>query len=194
MKNNSTTGTKKTTTKKTTAKKATAKTSTKKGTTAKKTTAKKTTKGTTLLAENGHNVKVHYKGTLNDGTVFDTSHDRGTIDFQIGGGQMLPGFDSAVVGMKVGETKEISLASDDAYGPVIPQAIADVPKERFPTDFNFAMGEMIQGSTPDGRPMVGKIETVNNDSVTVNFNHPLAGQDLNFEIKLVEIENLTTSG
>ena len=110
VKNNSTTGTKKTTTKKTTAKKTTAKTSTKRGTTAKKTnTNKKTTKKTTLLAENGHNVKVHYKGTLNDGTVFDTSHDRGTIDFQIGGGQMLPGFDSAVVGMEVGETKASTL-------------------------------------------------------------------------------------
>jgi peptidylprolyl isomerase len=185
VKKNSTTGTK------TTAKKTTTKTNTKKGTIAKKTSTKNSTtkKSTTLLAENGHNVKVHYKGTLNDGTVFDSSHDRGTIDFQIGGGQMLPGFDSAVVGMKVGEIKEISLASDDAYGPVVPQAIADVPMERFPSDFKFETGEMIQGSTPDGRPMVGKIETVNNSSVTVNFNHPLAGEDLNFEIKLVEIES-----
>jgi len=191
VKKNSTTGTKKTT-----AKKTTTKTNTKKGTTAKKTNAKSSTtkKSTTLLAENGHNVKVHYKGTLNDGTVFDSSHNRGTIDFEIGAGQMLPGFDSAVVGMKVGETKEISLASDDAYGPVIPQAIADVPKERFPTDFVFETGEMIQGSTPDGRPMVGKIETINNESVTVNFNHPLAGEDLNFEIKLVEIGNPIASG
>ena len=138
--------------------------------------------------ENGNTVSVHYRGTLNDGTEFDSSHSRDeALTFQVGTGQMIPGFDTAVVGMNVGETKNVTLTPDQAYGDVNADAFADIPKTSFPDDFVYTEGAMIQGMGPNG-PVVGTITEVNETDVNVNFNHPMAGKDLNFEIELLEIQ------
>jgi|TARA_R110002124_G_scaffold251929_2_gene417190 peptidylprolyl isomerase len=138
--------------------------------------------------ENGNTVSVHYRGTLNDGTEFDSSHSRDeALTFQVGTGQMIPGFDTALVGMNVGETKNVTLTPDQAYGDVNADAFADIPKTSFPDDFVYTEGAMIQGMGPNG-PVVGTITEVNETDVNVNFNHPMAGKDLNFEIELLEIQ------
>ncbi len=142
-----------------------------------------------LQVENGNTVSVHYRGTLNDGTEFDSSHSRGEpLSFQVGSGEMINGFDAALPGMAVGETKNITLTPGQAYGDPNPDAIADVPKEQFPADFNFQVNAMVQGQNDMGQPVVGTINEVKDSTVTIDFNHPMAGKDLNFEIQLVSID------
>ena len=142
-----------------------------------------------LQVENGNTVSVHYRGTLTDGTEFDSSHGRGeTLTFQVGAGQMISGFDAALPGMAVGETKNISITADEAYGQPNPELIGDIPKEAFPPGFSFEEGTMVQGQDEHGQPLVGKINESQEATVTVDFNHPLAGKDLNFEIELVSID------
>ena len=141
-----------------------------------------------MKAKNGDTVSVHYKGTFQDGTVFDSSHDRGeTIDFQVGAGQMIKGFNDAVVNMKVGETKNVTVVPEEAYGEVNPNALMEFPKTVFPEDFALKEGEVVQGNSPAGQPMIGTINEVQDETVVVDFNHPMAGKELNFEIELVEI-------
>ncbi len=148
---------------------------------------RKSTKNTAPTAGEGNNVKVHYKGTLNDGTVFDSSYDRNeTIEFTVGSGQMIPGFDAAVNGMSVGEKKTVNLAVDEAYGERIDEAVREVPKTSFPEDFEFNTGVVVEGSI-NGNQVRGSIEEINEEAVIIDFNHPMAGQELNFEIELVEI-------
>ena len=141
-----------------------------------------------LQVENGNTVSVHYRGTLNDGTEFDSSHSRGEpLSFQVGAGQMISGFDAALPGMAVGETKSITLSPENAYGETIPEAITDVPKTAFPQGYNFQVDEMVQGQNDMGQPVLGRIHEVKDSAVTIDFNHPMAGKDLNFEIELVSI-------
>ena len=141
-----------------------------------------------MQVEKGNTVKVHYRGTLDDGTEFDSSHDRGEpITFQVGSGQMIAGFDAALPGMAVGETKNVKLTPEQAYGDANPEAITDIPKASFPPGFNFQVDSMIQGQNEMGQPLLGTINEVKEDAVTVDFNHPMAGKDLNFEIELVSI-------
>jgi len=142
-----------------------------------------------LQVENGNTVSVHYRGTLNDGTEFDSSHGRGEpLSFQVGSGQMISGFDDALPGMAIGETKNITLTPDQAYGESNPEAITDVPKTSFPTDFDFQVDSMVHGQNDMGQPVVGTINEVKDEAVTIDFNHPMAGKDLNFEIELVSID------
>ena len=142
-----------------------------------------------LQVENGSKVSVHYRGTLNDGTEFDSSHSRGEpITFQVGSGEMISGFDSALPGMEVGETKNITLTPDQAYGESNPENVADVPKTSFPPEFEFQVSGMVQGQNQLGQPMMGTINEVKEETVTIDFNHPMAGKDLNFEIQLVSID------
>ena len=137
---------------------------------------------------NGNTISVHYRGTLEDGTEFDSSHNRGeTLNFTVGSGQMISGFDTGVVGMSVGEVKNITLTADEGYGNRVNEAVQDVPKSSFPDDFEFVVDATVQGSGPDGRPIMAKILKENAETITLDFNHPLAGQALNFEIELVEI-------
>jgi len=166
------------------AKKTTKKTAKK---TTRKTAAKKGPPVSIVTAVNGSNVKVHYRGTLNDGTVFDSSYDRGTaVAFTVGSGQMIPGFDNAVEGMAQGEKKTVNLTADQAYGQRIEEAVRDIPKTSFPDDFAFTNGVPVEGSV-NGNNVRGIIEEVSDDSVKIDFNHPMAGRDLNFEIELVEV-------
>ncbi len=137
-------------------------------------------------AKNGNSVKVHYKGTLDDGTVFDNSHDRGeTLDFELGAKRLLPDFEEAVVGMAVGDTKSFRIV--EGYGTYNPEAVVKVPREAFPPDFAFEVGTAVQGTSPTGQPLVAKINSVTDTEVELDHNHPLAGKDLNFEVELVEI-------
>ena len=142
-----------------------------------------------LKAEKGTQVKVHYRGSLTDGTEFDNSYSReAPIAFQVGTGQMIRGFDNAVVGMTVGDKKSITLTPDDAYGDVNPEAKTEIPTSAFPEHVTLAEGLPVPLSTPDGRSLMGRISQLNENTVTVDLNHPLAGQDLQFDIELVEIE------
>jgi peptidylprolyl isomerase len=141
-----------------------------------------------MKAKNGHNVQVHYKGTLSDGTEFDNSRTRGTtLNFEIGSDRMIRGFNDAVVGMKAGETKSVTIVSEQAYGPRDPEATQVVPKEAFGEGFEFKIGEVIQGNGPAG-PFMAKIQEVATSEVTIDLNHPLAGEDLNFEIEVVSVD------
>jgi peptidylprolyl isomerase len=141
-----------------------------------------------MAVKQGDQVKVHYIGTLNDGNEFDNSYKRGdTLSFTAGGGQMIKGFDDAVMGMEVGDKKTVNIPSTDAYGEHDPNGLVLVAKENFPPDFNAVPGEMIQGRSESGQPMNALVVEIKDNDVVLDLNHPLAGQDLNFEIELVEI-------
>ena len=144
--------------------------------------------------ENGNAVKLHYKGTFPDGEVFDSSWDRGeTMNILVGQGRLIKGFESALLGMTEGETKTINLTAEEAYGPVIPEAIVSVPKEAFPENFAFEEGVTVQGSNKNGSPVMAKIIEFDDQVVKLDHNHPLAGKDINFEIELVKIEETETT-
>jgi peptidylprolyl isomerase len=139
-------------------------------------------------AEKGSNVRVHYRGTLTTGEEFDNSYERGTpIEFQIGAGQMIRGFDTAVEGMTVGSKKTVTLTPDEAYGDTNPEASTQMPVSAFPDDLELTEGMPVPLATQEGHRLMGRIETVSEDTVTIDLNHPLAGQELNFEIELVEV-------
>ena len=138
-----------------------------------------------MKVQNGHKVSVHYRGTLTDGTEFDNSRTRGeTLSFQVGTGGMIRGFVDAVVGMTVGETKAISIPPEEAYGPVIPEAFQQVEASAFSNIPDMEVGGLIQGNGPQG-PFVAKVAGITDTHVTLDLNHPLAGETLNFEIELV---------
>ena len=143
-------------------------------------------------ATNGNMVSVHYKGTFDDGTEFDNSYNRGeTINFVLGSQQMIAGFDEAVNGMQVGEKKTIRLTPDKAYGQEDPNAFTEVPRQSFPDDFPLQEGVTVQGTDPEGRPLIGTINKIEESNVLLNLNHPMAGKDLNFEIELVNVDETT---
>ena len=146
-------------------------------------------KQTQTEVKNGNTVQVHYVGTFDDGTEFDNSHLRGeALTFTVGQGEMIPGFDSALVGMKKGETKKVKINSDDAYGEPNEELVQEVPNEAFPSDFEFKVDAMVHGKDPAGRPFMAKVQSINDSSVTLDFNHPMSGKNLNFEIELIEVE------
>ena len=147
--------------------------------------------GEMMTVENGNNVSVHYRGTLSNGTEFDNSKSRGqTLNFTVGSGQMIPGFDRALLGMSAGETKTVTFGPDDAYGARNEEAIQDVPKSAFGEGFQFLVGEVVQGNGPQG-PFMAKIQEEREEEVVLDFNHPLAGEELSFEIELVSVNEAT---
>jgi peptidylprolyl isomerase len=138
-------------------------------------------------AQPGHTVRIHYTGTLSDGTQFDSSAGRDPLEFALGGGMVIPGFEKAVEGMNVGESKSVTIAPEDAYGPRHEQLIQEVPKTALPEEVTPEIGMQLQGRGPDGQVMNLQVKEVTDDSITVDANHPLAGEALNFDIELVEI-------
>jgi peptidylprolyl isomerase len=140
-----------------------------------------------VAAANGDTVQVHYTGTLGDGSVFDSSDGRDPIDFTVGAGQVIPGFDTAVAGMNVGDKKTFTIPSAEAYGEHDPRMIQDVPRSELPTDMELSVGMRLSASGPDGREIALVITDLSEDSVRLDANHPLAGQDLTFAIELVNI-------
>jgi len=144
--------------------------------------------------ENGNSVMLHYKGTFPDGEVFDDSRTRDQpMKVMVGGGSLIKGFESALLGMQEGQKKTVNLTPDDAYGHPSPQAIAEVPKTAFPDEFVFEVGARVSGTSPTGQPVLAKIVSVGETDVTLDHNHPLAGKDINFEIEVLEIEEETST-
>ncbi len=138
-------------------------------------------------AKNDDKVKVHYTGTLEDGTVFDSSREREPLEFTVGAGEMIKGFDAAVVGMAVGDSKKFTIAADDAYGQRRDEMVFDVDRSQLPEGMEPEVGQHLQTQAEGGHPVILEIVAVEESSVTLDGNHPLAGKDLNFEIELMEI-------
>lgn len=138
-------------------------------------------------AKNGDSVKVHYTGKLEDGTVFDSSKDRQPLEFKLGEGNVIPGFDSGITGMAGGDSKTVTIPPDQAYGEVRKDLLVEVDKGEFPKDIKPEIGQELQVQQPDGTPVMVSIVDVQDDKVTLDANHPLAGKTLIFDIELVEI-------
>ncbi len=139
-------------------------------------------------AKNGDTVQVHYTGTLDDGTEFDSSVGREPLVFTLGTGQVIAGFDQAVMGMQPGETKRVNIPADEAYGEYEEDLVFEVASEQLPSGFTPSLGEQYQMQQPDGQVVVVTVSEISPDGVTLDANHPLAGQDLTFELELVGIE------
>jgi FKBP-type peptidyl-prolyl cis-trans isomerase 2 len=135
----------------------------------------------------GNTVKVHYTGKLDDGVQFDSSVGGEPLEFTLGSGGIIPGFENAVLGMATGETKTVRIPSDEAYGPHQPDKVQEVERDKFPADINLEVGRRLQAVAAGGETMDLVIVAVREASVTLDFNHPLAGKDLTFELELVEI-------
>ena len=139
-------------------------------------------------AKSGDTVEIHYTGTLDDGTQFDSSKGREPLEFEVGSGQVIPGFDKAVEGMAVGDSKSVRLEADEAYGERHEQLVQEVERSMLPDDVNPETGMALQSSSPDGRVTQFVITAVTEETITVDANHPLAGQALSFDIELVGIK------
>ena len=135
----------------------------------------------------GDTVRIHYTGTLQDGTTFDSSQGRDPLEFQVGSGQIIPGLDVALPGMAVGEKKTVEVPCDQAYGPVNPEMRQAVPREGIPAEIPLEVGTQLQMQTPEGQTMPVTVVDVAEAEVTLDANHPLAGQDLRFDIELVAV-------
>lgn len=135
----------------------------------------------------GDTVHIHYTGTLNDGTTFDSSEGRDPLSFEVGSGQIIPGLDNALPGMSEGEKKSVNVPSDEAYGPVNPDALQQVPRQEIPDHIPLDPGTQLQVQTAQGQTMPVTVAEVTEETVVLDANHPLAGQDLNFDIELVKI-------
>jgi peptidylprolyl isomerase len=138
-------------------------------------------------AKSGDTVKVHYTGTFDDGTVFDTSAEREPLQFTIGIGQVIAGFDRAMIDMEPGEKKTINIPADQAYGPRSEELVAEIGRDRLPADLELEIGQQLQLGLADGDQAVVMIVDLSETTVTLDANHPMAGFDLNFDLELVEI-------
>lgn len=141
----------------------------------------------------GQTVSVHYIGTFEDGTEFDSSVSRGQpITFQVGAGQMIAGFDQAVAGMTNGETKDVTLTPEMAYGASREDLVQNISTKLFPEDFDFVVGATVKGDAPNGQPLLAAIvdHQPDNEVVVLDFNHPMAGKTLNFNISVVSVDGV----
>lgn len=144
-----------------------------------------------MAIKKGNKVKVDYTGTFDDGTVFDSSkhgdHSH-PLEFEAGSGQVIKGFDQAVIGMNKGDEKDFHIESKDAYGDPNPEMIKKVPKDRLPKDKELKPGMMLAVGLPNGMQLPAKITKVEEKEVEIDLNHPLAGKDLNFHIKIIDVQ------
>lgn len=138
-------------------------------------------------AKSNDKVKVHYTGTLNDGSVFDSSREAEPLEFTVGDGQLIKGFDEAVAGMAVGETKTVTIPAEEAYGEPNDEMVFQVERTQFAEDVTPEVGQRFQLDSPDGQQIVVCITEIEGEQITLDANHPLAGQDLTFELELMEI-------
>ncbi|MBB4212612.1 peptidylprolyl isomerase/FKBP-type peptidyl-prolyl cis-trans isomerase SlpA [Rhodothalassium salexigens DSM 2132] len=140
-------------------------------------------------AKTGDRVSVHYKGTLDDGQQFDNSRERDEpIDFVVGDNQIIAGFEDAVKGMTPGDTKAVRVEAEDAYGERRDELVFTVPKSELPDDVEVQVGSRLQLGTPDGQSVVVTVTAIDDDNLTLDANHMLAGKALNFEIELVDVQ------
>ncbi len=138
-------------------------------------------------AKSGDTVQLHYKGTLDDGSVFDSSEGREPLEFTVGSGQIIPGLDREIPGMKVGDEKTVRIEPEDAYGPSDPAARQTVPRATIPANIPLEVGLQLQAQTENGQTMSVTVVEISDDEVVMDANHPLAGKALTFEIQLTGI-------
>lgn len=138
-------------------------------------------------AKQGDKVRVHYTGTFDDGTVFDTSSDRGPLEFTVGSGQVIQGFDHALLDMEPGQKKTVNIPVEEAYGPRVEELVAEIGRDRLPANIELEVGQQLQLSLADGEEAIVLVVDLSETTVTLDANHPMAGFDLTFDLELVEI-------
>ena len=139
-----------------------------------------------MSLKKGQNVTVHYVGTLDDGTEFDNSRTRGEpLKFELGSEKIMPAFQDAILSMSVGEKRTVQIDSNNAYGPVHPDGFRVVPIDKFNSPDELVIGAIVQGQSENGQRFAAKIEEIHTDAVKLNFNHPMAGKNLTFEIEVI---------
>lgn len=139
-------------------------------------------------AQQGNRVKVHYTGTFEDGTVFDTSVSSEPLEFIVGDGSMIEGFDKAVIGMHLNDVKNITLSADEAYGEYDENLVVEIDKKELPDGFNPETGVQVSLEDGEGNVLYAVVKEVKDNTIVLDANHQLAGRDLHFEIKLVEVQ------
>lgn len=143
-----------------------------------------------MPVKKGDKVKIEYDGTLDDGTVFDSSEKHGKpMEFEVGAEQVIKGFEDAIIGMEKGEEKEVKIKPGDGYGERDPNLIKKIPKDQFPEDQKVDVGMELIIQLPNGMQVPAKVAEIGDDDVAFDFNHPLAGKNLNFKIKVVEVSD-----
>lgn len=135
----------------------------------------------------GDKVRINYKGTLEDGTLFDANESGKPFEFEVGGGRVIPGFDRALVGMSPGEVKRVEVAPEDAYGRYRPDLCVEVEKSRIGEEIDLTVGQPVEIRRSGDMSVVGHLKEVRENDVLVDANHPLAGRRLTFDIELVDI-------
>ncbi len=140
-----------------------------------------------MTPQDGQTVLVHYRGTLSDGSEFDSSKGRAPLQFTVGAGEVIPGFDVAVRGLEVGDSVTVTIPSTEAYGDRSPEAVHEFPRDAFPPEPDPEVGWIVELESEDGQKMPATIVEVADGHVTLDFSHPLAGEDLTFEIELVSM-------
>ncbi|MGF1671608.1 MAG: peptidylprolyl isomerase [Balneolaceae bacterium] len=138
--------------------------------------------------KDGDTVKVHYTGTLKDGSVFDSSREKEPLEFTLGEGQLIPGFEKAITNMQVGESTNVTLPAEEAYGKPREDLIITVPKDQLPDDIEPEIGMQLQVNQPNGQPVPVQITDISEEKLTLDANHPLAGKELTFDIEIVDIK------
>ena len=137
-------------------------------------------------AQSGDRVRVAYTGRFEDGSVFDSSEGNPPLEFTLGAGEVIPGFDSAVTGLKSGESRTVAIAPEDGYGLHLPEMVAEVERRQIPDDHLLVVGNYLEVSAPNGATFEVRIAALTDSTVSLDGNHPLAGKTLNFEITLIE--------
>jgi FKBP-type peptidyl-prolyl cis-trans isomerase 2 len=137
--------------------------------------------------QSGDTVRVHYHGRLTDGTTFDSSEGRDPLEFQVGGGMVIAGFDNGVLGMSIGDKRTVHIAVDEAYGPKNPEMVIEFPRNQVPEGMPLEKGMRLNLNNSEGQVVPVVITDVLEDAILLDANHPLAGEDLVFDIELVEI-------
>lgn len=142
------------------------------------------------VAKQGQRVKVHYVGSYDDGCEFDSSRGGAPLEFTLGAGEVIPGFEQAVAGMRLDERKQVRIEAAQAYGDYDDDQLATVDRAMLPAELELEVGAQLQAETAEGIPLVVTIAAVDGDQVTLDGNHPMAGKALNFSLHLVEIETI----
>ena len=140
-----------------------------------------------MTVKKNDKIKVHYVGTLDNGTIFDTSSNEEPLEFVVGSGQIIPGFEEAVLGMDINEEKKVTIKAENAYGQRNEKLVGDFPRSSLPKDFAPKNGMVITLNDPEGRAIPATIIGVAEQNITIDLNHPLSGKDLNFSIKVLSI-------
>lgn len=135
----------------------------------------------------GNTVKIHYTGTFDGGEVFDSSRETEPLEFEVGAGQVIPGFDNAVIGMSVGEAKQVRLLEDEAYGPYNQEMVFDADPDQFEEGLTPEIGQQFQTEMEDGTPLLLTVKSAEDGKIVLDANHPMAGKVLNFDLEVVEI-------